>query len=72
MCFKMSTEYIKFENPANAVNSTEIYKLDVSKINSLEDVKAVLDGLTIGITIDPKWKDQNEIYQKLQPYLVKQ
>lgn len=35
----------------NLNNEYKTYKLNVDKINSLEDVKEVLDGLNISLTI---------------------
>ena len=49
------------------INTSKTYTLDVNKINTLEDVKKVLDGLCIKITLREGLT--SDMYEKLKDYL---
>lgn len=49
------------------MNTSKIYTLDINKIQTLEDVKKVLEGLDIQITVIEG--TTNDRYEKLKYYL---
>lgn len=49
------------------INASKTYTLDMSKINTLDDVKKVLQGLDIQITVTEG--TTNDRYEKLKYYL---
>lgn len=64
----MSKQSELLRGALNAISKSKQYTLDVNKINTLEDVKKVLEGLDFRIVLMEGTK--NEEYEKLKDYLV--
>jgi hypothetical protein len=63
----LNAEQLLMRDTVNIINTSKTYILDMSKINTLEDVKKVLEGMDYRITLMEG--TTSESYEKLKDYL---
>ena len=63
----LNAETLMMRDTVNIINTSKTYTLDISKIHTLDDVKKVLEGIDLKITLMDG--TTNESYEKLKDYL---
>jgi len=63
----LNAETLMMKDTMNIINTSKTYTLDISKIHTLDDVKKVLEGIDLKITLMDG--TTNESYEKLKDYL---